>query len=433
MQERWPGTRHFGLLECPADEALFDARITELRRLGVRPIWYSEGGYTEIRPRLSAIVQRASTARSAVADSTMRAAIEIGDAPKPARVILDSELDDLAARDSSSGVDEMSRDAIPYPVLLDRMVRGELAFFLGAGATMGRLPMAEVFYDTLRGLIQAPHELSRERVTQYFADRYGRGALDAKVQQMLGEPKPAPSALHWFLATLPSRLREKGYHPRPPLILTTNFDDWMERALLGTGERYHMFTFRVEHPHAGYFVYRSADGDVRVIDRPAQFHEIGDDCAIVVKYHGGLHHNIPLPVTYAFTRDDFMQTTRRLPMALPEAVLDRLGDSSLLFLGHGLANDSVEALARELHRRNPRVRSWAIQRPVQPGWPLYWSQIGVDIVDMRLSRFVQEMHKQLKELPAAPAQVWQAGKRFRARRCMLGSRLNRMRSSSTND
>jgi SIR2-like domain len=197
-----------------------------------------------------------------------------------------------------------------------------------------------------------------------------------------------------------SRLQEKGYCTRPPLILTTNFDDWMERALLAAGEACHLFTFRVEEPYAGHFVYQSPSGEVLVVDRPEQFHEIPGEHAIVVKYHGGLHHDIPLSITYAFTQGDFMQATRRLPAALPRAVLDRLTGSSLLFLGHGLADDSVEALVRELHRRNPRMRSWAIQRTPRPGWPLYWREIGVDIVDILLESFVLKMHQQLEELPA---------------------------------
>ena len=399
LQKQWPGLKHFALLECPADEKRFDSRVTKLRRLGIRPIWYPEGEHGEVRHHLAAIVQQAST-RPAVKASDRTKTDKIGSHnAKAARKILAHELADLALPAPGSTADEPPEDPMPYPALLDRLVRGELAFFLGAGATLGRLPMAKAFYTTLRSLILAPAELSDERVTQHFIDRYGRGALDAKVHEMLGAPMPEPTALHWLLATLTSRLREKGYGPRPPLILTTNFDDWMERALLAAGEACHSFTFRVEEPHAGHFVYRSPSGEVFVVDRPEQFHEIPGEHAIVVKYHGGLHHDIPLPVTYALTRGDFIQATRRLPTALPRAILDRLAGSSLLFLGHGLADDSVEALVRELHRRNPGMRSWAIQRLARPGWPLYWREIGVDIVDIWLSRFVLEMHQQLEELP----------------------------------
>lgn len=400
QQKQWPGLKHFALLQCPADEKKFDSRVTKLRRLGIRPIWYPEGEHGEIRHRLSEIVQQASMSRSAVrASATTTDKIGPHNA-KAARTVLEREIRDLTRPGLGSAADEPPENAMPYPALLDRLIRGELAFFLGAGAALGRLPLARAFYETLRSLIQAPDELGDERVTQHFADRYGRGALDAKVHEMLGGPTPEPTALHWLLATLTSRLRDKGYRPRPPLILTTNFDDWMERALLVAGEPYHLFTFRVEEPHAGHFVYRSPSGEVFVVDRPEQFHEVPGEHAIVVKYHGGLHHDISLPVTYAFTRGDSIQATRRLPAALPRAVVDRLTGSSLLFLGHGLADDSVEALARELHRRNPSVRSWAIQRLARPGWPLYWREIGVDIVDIWLSRFVLKMHKQLEELPA---------------------------------
>jgi len=397
LQKQWPGLKHFALLQCPVGEKQFDSRVTKLRRLGIRPIWYPEGEYGEIRHRLSEIVQQASTSAVRVSATTTD---KIGPHnAEVARAILEGELSGLTLPGFGSTADEPPEGTMPYLALLDRLQCGKLAFFLGAGATLGRLPMAKDFYETLRSFIQAPDELSDERVTQHFADCYTRGALDAKVHEMLGAPKPEPTALHWLLATLTSRLREKGYRPRPLLILTTNFDDWMERALLAAGEPCHLFTFRVEEPHAGHFVYRSPSGEVSVVDHPEQFHEVSGEYAIVVKYHGGLHHDIPLPVTYAFTRGDFMEATRRLPTALPRVVLDRLTGSPLLFLGHGLADDSVEALARELHRRNPGVRSWAIQRLPRPGWPMYWKEIDVDIVNIWLSRFVLEIHQQLEEIP----------------------------------
>jgi hypothetical protein len=399
QQRQWPGLKHFALLQCPADEKKFDSRVTRLRRLGIRPIWYPQGQYGEVHHRLSEIVQRASTCRSTVSASATTMGKTRPRNAEVARTILECELGELTLPSFGSTADEPPEEAMPYPALLDRLIHGELAFFLGAGAALGRLPLAKAFYEMLRSLIQAPGELGDERVTQHYADRYGRGALDAKVHEMLGRPTPEPTALHWLLATLTSRLRDKGYRPRPPLILTTNFDDWMERALLAAGELFHLFTFRVEEPYTGHFVYQPPSGEVLVVDRPEQFHEIPDEHAIVVKYHGGLHPDIPLPVSYAFTRGDFIQATRRLPAALPRAVLDRLTGSSLLFLGYRLADDAVEALARELHRRSPGTRSWAVQRFARHGWRLYWKEIGVDIVDIHLARFALEMHQQLEQLP----------------------------------
>ncbi len=71
---------------------------------------------------------------------------------------------------------------------------------------------------------------------------------------------------------------------------------------------------------------------------------------------------------------------------------DRLRASRLLFLGHGLADDSVESLVREI--RGP-ARSWAIQRDPSPGWRAYWAAIGIDILDVELPRFVKELQAQL--------------------------------------
>jgi hypothetical protein len=401
LQKRCPALKHFALLQHPFSEEEFNNRFTELEQLGIHPIWYPKGEHEKIRHYLSEIVQQASASRL-VGETNPTMMREIGQLnTRNGREFLRQELTKLARHASGSTADESPQDTMPYSALPSHLIRGDLTFFLGAGATLGRLPMAEAFYETLRRLTQGPSELSDERVTQHYADRYGRDALDTQVNRMLGAARPDPSAVHWLLATLTSRLREKGYRPRSLLVLTTNFDDSMERALLAAGEPYHMFIFRVEEPHAGYFVYRSPNGEASVVDRPERFHEVSGEYPIVVKYHGGLHRDIDLPVTYAFTRCDFMRATRRLPAALPKTVLDRLTGSPLLFLGHGLTDDSVEALARDLYRRNPNVQSWAIQRSPRHGWPLYWSKIGVDIKDISLEQFVLEMDQQLETLPEA--------------------------------
>lgn len=97
LQERWQGVKHFAVLECPADEETFDARSAELRKLGIRPIWYPNRAHGKIRPLLSEIAQRASAYRLAVANDATTAPMQVGpNAAIAARVILDDELAGLA-------------------------------------------------------------------------------------------------------------------------------------------------------------------------------------------------------------------------------------------------------------------------------------------------------------------------------------------------
>ena len=118
-----------------------------------------------------------------------------------------------------------------------------------------------------------------------------------------------------------------------------------------------------------------------------------------MKYHGGLHREDPLPLTYALTERDFVHTARYLPDALPRVLFDRILRSALLFLGTSLRTQCVESLARGVNRARPPQRSWAIQRFPAAGWPLYWGRIGVGILDVRLQRFVIDLAERLTNLP----------------------------------
>jgi hypothetical protein len=177
--------RHFVVLAGPPDERGFDARVAELRGLGVRPIWDPEGAFGEIGSRLPEIAQRASGFVPAPAPSAAGVPLDVGaDAAPNARAELTRELSELAELRYREG--GPSDEGPPYPALVDRMTRGELAFFLGADAALGGLPLRRDFYRTLDVLVAGDSELDSERVTQHYLDRYDRGALDAKVDEVLG-------------------------------------------------------------------------------------------------------------------------------------------------------------------------------------------------------------------------------------------------------
>jgi hypothetical protein len=410
VQRLHPGLTHFALLEAPETEAALDRRVADLRALGIRPIWFRnpDGRFAEIRQRLLDLVQRSSTrpARTPPGFNPPKR-LPIGPhAASDAAVALSIELADLQDgvalenRISHDHNEPMSpEDTPPFAAIADRIAQGEVVFFLGAGALLGRLPLAREFYEQLRTLVEAPKELSNERVTQHYVDFNDRHGLDSKLRALLDGKPVGPTALHWLLGTLTGDLRSKGYKLRAPLIMTTNFDQTMERVFEYSGQRYHLFTYRLVSPHEGHFVYRTPDGELLAVDRPERFRHELEDCPVMVKYHGGLHHEDPLPLTYAVTECDFVHTARNLPKALPRVVLDRILGSALLFLGTSLRTQCVEALVRQVHRARPHQRSWAVQRSPAPGWPLYWRGIGVDILDVRLQRFVIDLAAELKKLP----------------------------------
>ena len=281
------------------------------------------------------------------------------------------------------------------------MSRGKVAFFLGAYACLGRLPLGKEFYDNLLdrlGETDLSGRMEPARIAQHFADKHGRDALYLLVNQWLGTMRPSPTVVHQFIATIRDRLKARGVSSLPQLIFTTNYDEWMEYALHLSGVRYHLFTYRVNDPFAGHFIYRSPSGGVHLIDRPSHFRRLPEEAAVVVKLHGGLHRSIGLPVSYGFMQRDFVELAGKLPGALPQVILDLLQERSLLFLGSGLGDDSIESLVRAAQASDPKKLSWAVQWRSRPEWRIYWKALGVEIVDIRLQQFMLGLDKAFNDL-----------------------------------
>jgi len=409
IHSQHPATSHYAFMQIPDADEKFEERVRALRNMGVRPIWYPEGEHQEIENYLADLVHELSSvplpnARREPPPNQPKLT------PEQASGLLSIEIGEVGMWLEHVGkeVRDYPAEAPPYAPLVDKLARGQMAFFLGAAVTMGKLPLGKQFYfDLMRqfdkgavGVDPARKygDMEAPRITQHFADKYGRDALYSLVAQQLAVKQPEPSVIHWFIATLQDRLHAKGFKPARLWIFTTNYDDWMEHALRMVGQPFHLFTYRVNDPHAGSFIYQKPNGAVRLVDRPSHFRRLPEDCTVLVKLHGGLHRDIDLPTSYVFTHRDFVELGGKMPGAIPQVILDRLAERSLLFLGSGLGDDSIEAVVREMHRADPRKLSWAIQLQPRPEKRLYWGELGVQIVDIPQERFILELNDQLESL-----------------------------------
>jgi hypothetical protein len=403
-QKQYPGTYHFAFVQIPEIDKEFDERVDELGKMGVRPIWYEKGEHHQIEKHLSDLVHDTSSLSLPQArrktENTQRLTLE------QARGLLSCELSEveMGLGFAPPEVKNYKMEIPPYAVMVDKMMRGQMAFFLGAGACMGKLPLGRQFYkDLIREFDEDSEKygnMDEPRIAQHFADKHGRDVLYSKVSDQLAQNQRELTVIHLFIAILHDYLVAYNHKPAQQWIFTTNYENWMEHALQLAGARYHLFSYRVESPHAGSFVYQSPDGAVRVVDRPSHFRRLSDEGPVLVKLHGGLHQGIDLPVSYVFTHRDFVELAGRMPDALPQVILDRLAERSLLFLGSGLGDDTIESLVRRMNSLDPKKMSWAIQFQPRPEKRLYWRHLGVKIVDITLQHFMLELAKRVEAYTA---------------------------------
>ena len=273
--------------------------------------------------------------------------------------------------------------ALP-PALRERLRRGTIIYFLGAAAS-GPLLGAE-FYENIAHNNNVPEVFrSRSDIAQHLVDRNARSTLVSEIAHMLRTQFPQPSAVHRRFAELALRARG-ATRPVPRLILmTTNYDAGLESAFEERGTPHHLFVYQPHDRFEGRFIHRTPSGELRVIVRPENLHELEDAEPVIVKMNGGPRLAASLPDTFSVATRDFYRLAARVPSAFPAFLIAELATRSFLILSHGLKEPEVEEVIRFSCAQADAGRSWALKWRPEASGPdeaarKYWEEIGVDFL-----------------------------------------------------
>ena len=242
------------------------------------------------------------------------------------------------------------------------------------------------------------------RVSEFVDLSCGEGPLYRSLREVFAADYP-PTSLHRFLAELPGALTDSGRPVRHMLAVTTNYDDLLERAFDEAGEPYHVVIYRAAGKHRGRFIHRLPDGEERVIDRPNEYRHLSlDDRSTVLKIHGAADREEPDRDSFVITEDHYIEylahasATRLIPVQL----LAKLLRSHFLFLGYRLRDWNLRVILHQIwSERDLGYRSWAIQRDPDPLDRELWRRRDVEVHDVPLGRYVEEMRRQLSSITGA--------------------------------
>jgi hypothetical protein len=357
---------HYAILAADDDADAFDKRQDALADIGIRVLWYMPGMYAEIRALLRGLLEATSVdlLKGSPAPSTTRS-------PAPA-------IPPAARAAPTNGTLELP------PALRERIRSGNVIYFLGAGAS-GPLLGAE-FYEDIRRNNNIPNFVrSRADIAQHLVDRNARSTLVSEIVDVMRKQFPKPSDIHQRFAALPDRMRAVNRAEPRLILITTNYDRGLESAFEERGAPHHLFVYQPHGAYEGRFIHRTPAGEIRVIVRPENLHELEDVQPVIVKMNGGPGLAPPLPDSFSVATRDFYQLAARIPGALPAFLVPELAVRSLLFLVHGLKEPDVEEVIRFRCAQKDVGRSWALKwRPnataPDPSLSRYWEQVGVDLL-----------------------------------------------------
>lgn len=284
------------------------------------------------------------------------------------------------------------------------MMDGEVIPFLGAGAPLySRNPTVTSWFEKREGRDVYSHLPTAGELAAYLADRtqlpvgergeltkmaqYFEAALgDIPLRKRLREIfsfRQNPTPMHEFLAST----------PKPLLIVTTNYDDLMERALEAKGKAYDVVVHITAYDKVLWWQHGSAEPEELLAD------DLDIDVhttAVVYKMHGAIDRRPNQVGHYVITEDDYVEFLTRMTRrsVIPPIFAEPFQRRPFLFLGYGLYDWNLRVILNRIQefRGHPKFKSWAIETLSKPVERKLWEARGVDVYDgLTLEQFLTKL------------------------------------------
>ena len=252
-------------------------------------------------------------------------------------------------------------------------------------------------------------------VSQSISVAKGPGDLYMALRRALPSGPP-PGSVHRFLAGLPAAMAKLGQADRYQLIVTTNYDDALERAFDDAEEPYDVAVYIARGRDKGRFVHVPNDGEPGVVADANGYAEFPIDAfgrverTVIMKIHGAVDRArgpYSWRDNYVITEDDYIDymSVGDIESIVPQQLLGKLRDyGHFLFLGHAVRDWNLRVfLIRIFGGQQQPNTSWAIQRQPNRLDDRFWQRIGVDLSAISLDEYVRELGANLARV-AGPRQ-----------------------------
>ena len=312
-----------------------------------------------------------------------------------------------------------------YRDVVRALRQGNVVPVLGAGANLtGKADPGDAAWNGYPDLPtgrQLARHLAREfeyegeaqddllRVSQYVAVRKGVGTLYGVLHDVFDDDYPW-TPLHDFLAALPRSLEERGLLRTYPLILTTNYDDLLERAMRRANQPFELCVYVADGRPAerGRFRHFDNEGNARLVDGGEEDLTVRlDERPVVLKIHGFVQRRAPASAdSYVITEDHYLDYLTRIDLTrlLPAPLYERLANCHFLFLGYSMRDWNLRAILRRLWTEDSiDYPSWSVQLRPDPLDRELWKARGVEVIDLPLDRYLRGLVERLEAEPARRA------------------------------
>jgi hypothetical protein len=296
----------------------------------------------------------------------------------------------------------LNRPPPPYGVIRNLLKEGSIVVFFGAGASLiQRQPPPETQPGTapdhpwttwlptgnqLRAYLAGQTELDLTHdslvelatVAQYYTWAVGRPDLYRSLHNIFAVDYTF-GKVHKLFADLKA----------PLLVLTTNYDDMIEKAFKAAGKPFDLVVHQTSNEaQSGSVMFQGHEAESSYV-KPNEVMIDLERTSVIYKMHGTVATGNSVAESYVITEDDYvdflvrMGSNTPIPAMIQEAFIDR----HFLFLGYGLADWNFRVMLGSLKEHLMKQRSWAIRWQGSPVEEAIWGMRGVLMYDMKVEDF----------------------------------------------
>ena len=304
-----------------------------------------------------------------------------------------------------------------YRAVTRQLRRGRLTPFLGAGVNLVGVDLAAGYQKGLRlpsgaelaDLLTEEYEYDGDdrhdlvRVAQWVELTIGRADLEESLREVFNRDFP-PSVVHELLARTPDYVRHQPVQEFP-LIITTNYDDALERAFEARDEPVDVLTYVAHGPDRGLFRHTSPDGETTVVTVGDKYDEVTlRERPAVVKLHGAVRRSADddhvEDDSYVLTEDDYIECLSNPDIVrhLPAEVARRMAQCHYLFLGYSLRDWNMRVMLHRFSQDRAKAKnSWAVVSQPEELEQKAWLLRHVDMYDLDLGVFSAGLAREMDE------------------------------------
>jgi hypothetical protein len=240
---------------------------------------------------------------------------------------------------------------------------------------------------------------------------------EAKLFETLGNfleggechPGPVPE----FLARLPGLMRNRGYDVCHQMIVTTNYDNSLERAFTEMREKFDVALYAAAGPHAGKFVHLPADSPepvpILIPNTYPGFPFVKGVLmhTLIVKVYGAVENaeqGYSWPNNYVVTEDSYIDYLSGVPASslVPMEILKTLKRGHCLFMGFPIRDWSLRVFLKRIWEGERfQGPSFAVTRQLDSVEMDLWRECSVEAVEAPLDAYVGGLAARLGKLETA--------------------------------